>query len=319
LSAACRLRADGPRDGKRAMTKRACLIFLLLALAGPAWAQQNDDAAACNSETADPDAKIQSCSRAIKSGDLSREDLAVAYGNRGQAHYGKRQYDQAILDFDQAISLRPDAAAYYSRGKAYYRNDQYDPAILDFGQAISLKPDAAAYYYRAKAHNKKGEYDPAIQDYGQAIKLKPEAKTYFYRGNAHHKKGQSDAAIQDFDQAIGLKPDFAAAYNVRAWIRYLLGDNDAALSDVDKARSLSPNNAAVINNRAHILAALKRPQEALAAFERTIKVGGTQVAKLYQAALKAQDYDPGPVDGQYGKATRRALLACLKAGCRLLE
>ena len=122
-----------------------------------------------------------------------------------------------------------------------------------------------------------------------------------------------------YDIWIRLKPGSPNVYNGRAWSRYLHGQNAEALHDVNHSLSLLPTNPVVIDTKAHILAALKRPQEALTEFERAMEIGGASRVKKYQEALKEHGYDPGPVDGNYGEATQQALLACLSAGCRLLE
>ena len=79
---------------------------------------------------------------------LFEPNIPVAYNNRGNAYFVKRQYDQAIAQYDAAIRLRPDfTAAYYNRGLAHANTGHYDRAADDFGAAAHLTPN------HARAHN----------------------------------------------------------------------------------------------------------------------------------------------------------------------
>jgi tetratricopeptide (TPR) repeat protein len=80
-----------------------------------------------------PDVVIGACTAIIQSGQESTEDLARAFSNRGDAYNNKREYDRAIQEIDQAISLDPNLApAFNHRGLAYAAKREYDRAIQDF-------------------------------------------------------------------------------------------------------------------------------------------------------------------------------------------
>ena len=70
--------------------------------------------------------------------------MPVAYYNRGNAYFDKRDYDRAIADFTQAIKLDPkDAFAIHDRGVAYYEKHDFERAIADFEAAIKINPNYA--------------------------------------------------------------------------------------------------------------------------------------------------------------------------------
>jgi len=79
-------------------------------------------------------------------GDLA--DVSVAFNDRGAAYIGKREYDRAIQDYDEAIRLVPSyARAFNNRGAAYMDKREYDFAIRDFDQAIKLRYLCPSRYY----------------------------------------------------------------------------------------------------------------------------------------------------------------------------
>lgn len=64
---------------------------------------------------------------------------------RGNAYLNKGDYDQAVADYDTAISLDPNcAAAYGRRGDAYFNKRDYDRAIADYDAALRRDPYDAA-------------------------------------------------------------------------------------------------------------------------------------------------------------------------------
>ena len=136
---------------------------------------------------------------------------AALHRVRGLDFYKKSDYDHAISEYTEAITLDPNndfanASAYYYRGLAYHHKYEYDQAIRDFNKAILLNPTkAAAYYYRGVAYYHKNEYDNAILDFNEAIFLDPNDPTaYYYRGVTYHELGKDAQAQADFDKAKQL-------------------------------------------------------------------------------------------------------------------
>jgi tetratricopeptide (TPR) repeat protein len=131
----------------------------------------------------------------------------VTYNNRGVAYYGISQYQLAIQDYNQAISLRRDfTAAYENRGVAYYKLGQYQLAIQDYNKSISLK-----------------------QDFTDA---------YNNRGVAYYQLNRHELAIKDFNRAINLKQDFTNAYSNRGLTYLKLGNAFSGCADMQKACKL---------------------------------------------------------------------------------
>ena len=65
--------------------------------------------------------------------------LAETYYNRGNTHATLDEYDRAIADYTQAISIEPKLVqAYNKRGLAYHELGRYEEALEDYTQAIHI-------------------------------------------------------------------------------------------------------------------------------------------------------------------------------------
>ena len=122
--------------------RRLLLAFLILVAGSSAGvAAYEDDDKACFSKTSTPDEGIGACTRVLQSGRLKGNNIATAHVWRGSFHTRKREWDQAIADFSEAIRRNPtDASPYNQRGSAHLEKFAFDKAIADFDQAIRLRP-----------------------------------------------------------------------------------------------------------------------------------------------------------------------------------
>ena len=214
---------------------------------------------------------------------------------------------------------RADMAGDCGRSRHPERQLSGCTAIIGSG-AYSGKSLAVAYSNRGNARSNLGDYRRAIEDYDQALRLDPgNIVANTNRGIAYKNLGEYHRSIEAYELVLRRDPGNAKAYNGRAWSLYLLGRYAEALGSVERSLSLEPGNVRAIDTYAHVLAALGRPEEALAEFERALRAGGVRVVRMYQRELAAQGYYQGALDGDYGPQTRAALVACLEAGCRVVE
>ena len=200
-----------------------------IALLSPEWR-------ACRGENdASPDQQINGCNVAIASVAAGSEDLSIALFYRGGAWLDKGETDRAILDYGDAIHIRPDfAEAFNNRGNAYDDKTQHDRAIQDYSEAIRLKPDfAAAFSNRGSAYEEGGNRDRAIQDYDRAIRINPKYQNALKnRGRARFFQSDFGAAVNDFAQALPLRP--TDAYTV-LWL-YLARSRSGQAAQEDLRR-----------------------------------------------------------------------------------
>lgn len=195
-------------------------------------------------------------------------DSAEAYSGRANGYMRLKKYDQALVDFNKAITLnarlleqlRPNFWIIYTqRGEDALKNGNYQAAVGDFTKAIatSSEPRAAAksYQERGSANLMLNFLDAAIADLSKAIDLDPTRYDSFSaRGTAYFKSGKINESISDLSKSIKLNEQVASSYFVRGEAYLGKSDRKSALNDFEKALTLaSPDDPA----RANILLAIE--------------------------------------------------------------
>ena len=93
----------------------------------------------------------------------------------GNRFYFNGNYENAILEYTQAIKLNSkNTIAYRNRGAAYANLHEYARAASDYSNAIELEPNnELAYIGRGAAYIYLQEYNKAIKNLTKAIDLNP--------------------------------------------------------------------------------------------------------------------------------------------------
>lgn len=203
------------------------------------------------------DVAVQRLTRAIDSGTLDGEALALAYHHRGIARQKLGFDGMAVLDYTLAIeqnALPKDvlARAYYNRGLAISEGGDRISAERDYSRAIELMPNyAAAYHNRANLERARADYPTAIRDYTVAIShLKESDRKLPLMGRAlsQEKSGNVGAAMADLDRVLALDPGYAPALAKRSELASLATDMSTGSIAPASARepALQPGNGRVV-------------------------------------------------------------------------
>ncbi len=145
--------------------------------------------------------------------DTGRAD-AQAHNVRGQALARSGKTEQALAEFNAAITLDPNNAdALYNRGLLYQGEKQHQVAIDDFTAANGLTPQRAEPLLgRAISYLALDKVTEAVADLDEAVQSDPQnAQIWTTRGFAYERLGDKAKAAGSYRQAINLRPKDEAA------------------------------------------------------------------------------------------------------------
>jgi tetratricopeptide (TPR) repeat protein len=176
--------------------------------------------------------------------------LPDVYRTRGLIRALLENYPGAIADYDQALTLAPDAATYAHRGWSYLAIDMPGRALPNFEEAIRRDSESGdAHNGRGYARVRLGHYREAVVDAETARHLGPQSSRLLWNAARIYAQaaGKLDAdaakrdrravelrsqyeqrAVQLLRQALDLKP---APERAAFWRDYIAADK-AALSPI---------------------------------------------------------------------------------------
>ena len=111
---------------------------------------------------ADPDLKLHACSQVL----MSNAEVAVlanARHQRGMSYFRKKQLDEAIADYNEALKLDPNfVLAWSARSLAFQGKGDTERALADLNEAVRIDPGSAdMHLLRGNLFRVRKEWDNA--------------------------------------------------------------------------------------------------------------------------------------------------------------
>lgn len=162
-------------------------------------------------------------------------------------------YFDSIALFDQLLEQNPlSATDYNNRGLVYFRNRQHNEALDDFNMAISLDPELdSVYNNRANYYAHHGHLLEAILDYDRAIELNPfNVRAWINQGITFRDMEMYERAIECFDSALNFSRLEEHIYVERGRTYHLRGDWNCAIADYQRAKVCFYSSAEPLSRRA---------------------------------------------------------------------
>jgi tetratricopeptide (TPR) repeat protein len=202
---------------------------------------------------------------------------AAGYMRRGNAFLEGAQYDKAIADFTQVITLDDNnALAFADRGIAHAWNDETDKALNDLDKAAAINPRLAQVFHgRAIALQMSADIGGAIAALSRAIDLEKDNQWALgQRAGLYLAQGARDKALADTDAMLKIQADNVGALYLRARIQGVGGDRAGALATLDKLAKFRPDSPGLAGERAYVLVGMGKTDDARALFaDLRVKAG----------------------------------------------
>lgn len=149
-------------------------------------------------------------------------------------------YRQKKDSKNYTISRQQLAMAYLDRGASCMFSHKKQAAIEAFSKVLEIDPrNSVAYNNRATVKLMKGDPAGALPDINRAIELAPKnADFYCTRAKIRHSLGDDESAVDDLDEAIDLNPREPEFYYIQALDLESLGYDDDAIDDLRTAADL---------------------------------------------------------------------------------
>ncbi len=197
------------------------------------------------------------------------------YVNVALERVGTGRGDDAILQYEKALSLNPrNAAAHANLGALLASEGKVDEGMPHLRQAIQLDPDSAdAHYHLGFALAQQGQVDEAVVHYEDAIRLRPGfAQARVDLGLALFQRGNLDGAIGQYLEAIALEPNRPEAHGALGVLLMQTGNLEESTVHLREAARLDPENAEAHGNLGLVLFHQGRIDEAIVCYQQALAI-----------------------------------------------
>jgi len=200
-----------------------------------------------------------------------------------------KNYQQAINYYTEAVKLNAiDHESYNNRANIYMDQNKFGNAIVDYKQALIVKPD----YYVAldnmgALYARRGMFDSALYYFTKVIEQKSDYKpTYSNRAITFMSLKRYDEAIKDWQRFLSYQPNDPDVTNTIGECYRMLGNNQEAVRYTTTAIQLDPQ-AVYFLNRSYAYKNLNNIENARND-ALTAKKAGIQLNAAYAASLGLQ-------------------------------
>ena len=247
----------------------------------------HDTKTAANEPVASDDSPTPQPASSAASKDSTPED-AAAIARHAAALAARRDFEQALHEFNRACELAPGEPTYYyqrARVRRYLR--QPDPAARDLDQALKLKPEYLdALVERAELKLFKKDRTGALTDIEAADRLAAKesdirltlARLYEGADSPEQALTQLDLWISVHSQDVRLPQ----ALNARCWNRALAGRQlDLALEDCNTGLRRNSQSPQLLDSRGLVYLRSGKLDKAIADYNAALNINPRIAWSLY--------------------------------------
>lgn len=258
---------------------------------------------------------------------------AKSFLDAGNIKYNNMDPSGAILDFTNAIALKPDfEAAYYRRGLAKNAIEDYAGAISDYSMAIELSLlQQAKFDIENNANDTSDEEIVALNKQIKELRGILMAFQYCDRGISKYKINDFDGAISDFNKSINFDSCYATAYYERGYVKFKKFDFEGAIADFNIVIKMDSNYTEAYNGRGHCKAQILDYDGAFSDFNKSLEIDSANHITFFERGSikidvddftgaiedysKAIELNPQYRDAYFGRGLVKSLLNDMEGAC----
>ena len=211
-------------------------IFLIIILASLV--------AGCSSQKEVMSEETQNSAYDEKQPDNEKE--ALVHFINGSVLESKGEYAEAILEFQDALRLDPDAGIHYALAKNYRIINKIPPALQHSKKAIELSPFKVEYYdLLADIFSSAHQYDSAAAVLEKIIEIDSTQIDSYYKLARIYESSKPLQAITIYNKLTEIiGPEWSILIRV-AELQENLGSLDKAAEAIEELLTIDPSNTAV--------------------------------------------------------------------------
>lgn len=179
----------------------------------------------------------------------------------GMEFSNKGDFQNALSDFDHAISLNPEyPQAWQEKARSHFNLEQFEEALKVSNQTIRLSlNNSIAWRIKGNALFNLGRYDEALTSYNRTLELDPnDAEEWINKGTTLNRMQKNEDALIAFDDALAIDSNNSIAWGRKGAVLETLGRYEESLIATEKGISLDPNSTWMLGNKESTLIKLGR-------------------------------------------------------------
>ena len=221
------------------------------------------------------------------------------YRIRWRVHYAAKNYDAALADIRQGLTLDADSIELLQGlGDISYARNQYSDAV-DAYQKVALKdPNTAGdiYLYIARAQSQLRNVEGQIAAAEEAIKRRTQflSDAHLLIADGYRKQRKFEEALASYQKAIASKPDTYSAYENMAEIYRVQNRFNDAIDILRRALRVFPNDGRIYTSLSYYYSLADRNDDAVQAAQAGIRflpdeyLAYTNLCRAYNDANKPE-------------------------------
>lgn len=201
------------------------------------------------------------------------------YKTRAMNHFisgsiaeAKGDYASAVLEFQDALSLDPNAGIYYALGKNYFHLNKLALALQNARKAVELNSGQKEYYVLlSDVYSSARQFDSAQVTLENAIILDSTDVELYYKLARLYEPSKPLKAIETYEKITSI---IGSDWNVLIRVAELyekLGNINAAVESIEKLVSLDPANVSLQKILSEFYQKAEKPEKALEVIDDIIE------------------------------------------------